>query len=174
MHLSNKRESAEMKRITYSAKYYIFDSILTVLGLTFSIIALFVLDESAHWLIWVFYGIFAVISLFQLLDLLWNIQWIRIDNNNICAYNIFGMIKKIDISKIQTVKVINARAWGVRMYSKYYSCIAISSRKRINSCDIQNSYNHRKGYYIIFPNTYSNLQKLKDAYEKTVGKELEI
>lgn len=163
-----------MKRITYSAKFYIVDFVLSAIGLTISSIVLFVLDKSVHWLIWVFYSIFAGISLFGLFELLWNIQWVNIENNNICAYNIFGMIKKIDISKIQATKVMNACAWGLKMYSKRYSCIVISSRKKINSCDIEDSYNHRKCYYIIFPNTGANLQELKDAYEKTVGKELEI
>ena len=163
-----------MKRITYSAKFYIVDFILSALGLTASAIALFVLDQSVHWLIWVFYSIFAVVSLFGVFDLLWNIQRIRIDNNNICAYNIFGMIKKIDISKIQAIKVVNARAWGVKMYSKYYSCIAVSSCKTIKQCDVQDSYNHKKCYYIIFPNTYSNQKILKNAYIDATGKELEI
>ncbi len=163
-----------MKRITYPAKFYIFDSILAVFGLTISFMAIFVLDKSIHWLLWVFYGIFVIISLLNSFFMLWNIQWINFDGDGIYACNIFGTIKRMDICKIQAVKVLNARAWGVRTYAKYYSCIVISSRKRIKPCDVEDSYNHGKCCYIIFPNTYSNLQKLKDVYEKTVGKELEV
>lgn len=162
-----------MKRIIYSVKYYILNAILTVLALTISIIPLFILDENVHWLIWAFYGIFSIISIVSLFFLLCNIQWINIDDNSVYAHNIFGTIQRIDISKIQAVKVINARAWGIKMYSKYYSCVVISSRKSIN-CDIEDAYNHKNCHYIIFPNTYSNLLKLKDAYKKTVGKKIEI
>lgn len=163
-----------MKRITYPAKYFIFNSILVAIGLTFSITALFVLGESVSWIIWVFYGFFAIMSILCLFFLLCNIQWINIDDSNVCVRNIFGTVKRIEISKIKAMKVLNARAWGIKMYSKYYSCIAISSRKKIKQADVEDAYNHKKGYYIIFPNTNGNMQKLQEAYTKAVGKKLEI
>ena len=163
-----------MNKITYCAKFYIVDSVLSVFGLIFSTIAFFYFDSSVHWLIFVLYCYFAVIALFLSIELLKNIQWINIDENNFCAYNIFGMIKNIEIAKIQAIKVVSAPAWSVKMYSKYYSCVVISTRKKINRRDIEDAYNHKKSYYIIFPNTYSNVQKLKVAYERATGTELEI
>jgi hypothetical protein len=152
-----------MKRITYSAKFYIFDIILSAFVLTFSSIALFILDKSAPPLIWAFYGILTLFSLFDLFFTLWNMQWIDIIGDEICARNIFGVIKRLDIPKIRAVKAVRARAWGVKMYVKRYPCIAISSRKRINLCDIEDAYNHKKSYFIIFPDTPGNRQKLKNA-----------
>ena len=152
-----------MKRITYSAKFYIFDTVISAFALSFSSIALFILDKSAHPLIWIFYSAFALLSLLNLFFTLWNIQWIDIIGDEICARNIFGVIKRLNISKIRAVKAVSARAWRVKMYVKRYPCIVISSRKRINLCDIEDAYNHKKRYYIIFPDTPDNLQKLKDA-----------
>ena len=49
-----------MKRINYSLKYYIFDSIIVLIGFAISIFYLLFLDGSVHWLVWVFYVLFAV------------------------------------------------------------------------------------------------------------------
>ncbi|MBQ7323170.1 MAG: hypothetical protein IJW96_01230, partial [Clostridia bacterium] len=164
----------KLTRIPYSAKYYIVDSILTVLGLTISMVSLFVLDECVHWLIWLFYAIFTIISILGLFLLLWNIQWINIDNSNVSAHNIFGTVKRIEISEIKAMEVLNARAWGIKIYANYYPCIAISSRKTIKQADVEDAYNHKRGYYIIFPYTNSNIQKLQEAYIEEVGRALEI
>ena len=161
-----------MTRIFYSAKYYIHESISALLGLTISIISLFILDKNVHWLVWMFYGIFCVLSVLSLFFLLWDIQWIDIDEDSICARNVFGTIKRIQLSKIRAMKVLGAYTWGIKTYSKYYSCIVISSRKKINVCDVKDSYNHKKSHYITFPYTYSNMQKLTDAYKKVVGREI--
>jgi cobalt-zinc-cadmium efflux system protein len=120
-------EVVKMKRITYSAKYYIVDSILTVLGLTISMITLFVLDECVHWLIWLFYVIFTIISILGLFLLLWNIQWINIDNRNVSAHNIFGTVKRIEISEIKehiahiegVLDVHHIHIWSMDGYNNY-------------------------------------------------------
>ena len=163
-----------MKKIVYPPKFYLFDLILSLFGLTFSVVALLVIDWSEHWPIRLLYIAFAVIGLFLLFTTIWNIQWVILDENALYAYNVFGLIKKIDMSKIQSAKVINARAWGIKMARRYYPCIAISSRKKINNCDIEDAFNHKKSYYIIFPSTTLNIEQLQESYMKSVGKRLEI
>lgn len=150
-----------MKTIVYPAKFYIVDVLFCIVGLASSIIVPFYLDENTHFIIWIFYGVLIAITLIDFFFILWDIQWINIDNENVCARNIFGIIKKINLSSIQTIKERNARAWGIKMHSTYYPCIVISSCKTINT--VKDSYNHKKSNYIIFPNTNDNLQTIQDA-----------
>jgi hypothetical protein len=163
-----------MKKIYYPLKFYIVDLTLDVFILMMCIIALRVLAGSGTILAMVAYGLFLLMSLFDLTATVWNIQWIEIDKGTLCVRNIFGLVKELELSKIKTVKITNARAFGLKMYSKYFSCIVISHRKSLRVCDVKDAYNHKKSPYVIFPNTDRNRRLIKTAYLAVTDNELTI
>ena len=163
-----------MKKIVYPPKFYLFDLILSLFGIAFSAIAFYVLDKGAPWLIWIFYFGVAAISLYVLFSTLWNIQWICLDKAAVSAHNVFGLIKRLEFSKVQSAKEVDAYAFGIRTYSMHYPCSVVSSRKNINRSDIEDAFNHRKSYYVILPFTNESVQMLQSAYTESVGESLEI
>ena len=92
---------------------------------------------------------------------LYELQWVVIDSTHISAHNIFGLVKKLEISKIQAVIKINAMVFGLKMYTKRFPCIAVSYRKSLRASEIDNAYNKKKYYYIIFPLSEDNRQILE-------------
>lgn len=147
--------------IKYPIKFYLFDLILCSSVSIISIIGFCVLLAQKNW--WaVAYAIFFLMSVIGLFDTIYNIQWIKIDTEYIAAYNIFGLIKRLELSKIQTCTTVNAVAFSVKVYHKRYPCIVISHRKSLNKSRIGNAYNQKKKPYIIFP--YSEENKL--TFEK--------
>ena len=163
-----------MKRLTYPPKFYLFGLILNVLGIAMAIVALVTLVPSEHTWVMVIYVVLLLIFFVGLGITIAHIQWAKIDDGTICVKNIFGVISKLEISKIQTIKVVTAVAFGIKMYSKSYSCIVLSSRKSVRDCDIHDAYNHKKAPYIIFPNTVHNKQLLQKAYFETTGNDIVI
>ena len=141
--------------IKYPIKFYLFDLILYSSVSIVSIIGFCVLFAPKNW--WaVAYAIFFLMSVIGLFDTICHIQWIKIDTEHVSAYNVFGLVKRLEISKIQTCTTVNAVAFSVRMYRKLYPCIAISHRKSLTKANIENAYNQKKKPYIIFPYSEEN------------------
>ena len=163
-----------MKRLTYPPKFYLFGLILNVLCIAMAIVALVTLVPSEHTWITIIYVVLLLIFFVGLGITISDIQWAKIDDGTICVKNIFGVISKLEISKIQTIKVVPAVAFNIKMYSKSYSCIVLSSRKSVSACDILDAYNHKKAPYIIFPNTVHNKQLLQKAYFEITGNDIVI
>ncbi len=150
-----------MYTIRYPIKFYLYDLILCFSVLIISIIGFCVLLVGKNW--WAGgYAIFLLISAIELFNTICNIQWIKINTEYIAAYNIFGLVKRLKLSKIQTCTTVNAVAFSVKVYHKRYPCIVISHRKSLNKSRIENAYNQKKKPYIIFP--YSEENKL--TFEK--------
>ena len=139
--------------IKYPIKFYLFDLILCSSVSIISIIGFCVLLAQKSW--WaVAYAIFFLISVIGLLDTIYNIQWIKIDTEYIAAYNIFGLVKRLEISKIQMVVEMKADTFGWKTLRKSFSCIVLSCRKSKSSVD--NAFNKKKNPYIILPYTEEN------------------
>ena len=146
-----------MYTIRYPIKFYLYDLILCFSALIISIIGFCVLLVGKNW--WAGgYAIFLLISAIELFNTICNIQWIKIEDGYISAYNIFGLVKRLELSKIQTYATVNAVAFSVKVYHKRYPCIVISHRKSLNKSGIENAYNKKKNPYVIFP--YSEENKL--------------
>ena len=163
-----------MKRIAYPPKFYLFDLVLSVIGMSLSIVALITLIPIEH--IWgmIFYIALLLIALCSLVEAISHIQWVQFDKGVVCVRNVFGVISKLELSKIQTIKTMPARAFSIKMYSKHFSCIVLSSRKSIRLCDVHDAYNHKKASYIIFPNTVHNKQLLQKVYFEITGNDISI
>ena len=141
--------------IKYPIKFYLFDLILYSSLFIVSIIGFCVLFVGKNW--WaVGYAIFFLMSVIGLFYTICNIQWIKIDDEHVSAYNVFGLVKRLEISKIQTCTTVNAVAFSAKMYHKLYPCIVISHRKSLNKSNIENAYNQKKKPYIIFPYSEEN------------------
>ena len=146
-----------MYTIKYPIKFYLFDLILYSSVSIISIIGFCVLLTGKN--LWaVAYAIVLLIGTLGLFDTIYNIQWIKIDNECITAYNIFGLVKRLEITKIQTVVTVSAVAFSIRMFHKLYPCIVISHRKSLNKSGIENTFNKKKNPYIVLP--YSEENKL--------------
>jgi len=163
-----------MKRLIYPPKFYLFGLILNVLGIAMAIVALVTLVPSEHTWVMVIYVVLLLMFFVGLGITISDIQWAKIDDGTICVKNIFGVISRLEMSKIQTIKVVTAVAFSIKMYSKRYSCIVLSSRKSVRVCDIPDAYNHKKAPYIIFPNTVHNKQMLQKAYFEITGNDIVI
>jgi len=143
--------------IKYPIKFYLFNLILCSSVSIFSIIGFCVLLIEKNW--WaVAYAIFLLMSVIELFDTFYNIQWIKIDDEYISAYNIFGLVRRLELSKVQTCTTVNAVAFSAKVYHKRYPCIVVSHRKSLNKSRIENAYNKKKNPYVIFP--YSEENKL--------------
>ena len=143
--------------IKYPIKFYLFDLILYSSLFIVSIIGFCVLFVGKNW--WaVGYAILLLIGALGLFDTICNVQWIKIDDEHVSAYNVFGLVKRLELSKIQTCTTVNAVAFRVGMYNKQYPCIVISHRKSLIKAGIENTFNKKKNPYIILP--YSEENKL--------------
>lgn len=141
--------------IKYPIKFYLFDLILCITTLVISVFGFFtLLDSNVLWA--VLYAMIFLISAVGLFFAICDIQWIKIDAEYISAYNIFGLIKRLEISKIQTVVEMKADTFGWKTLRKSFSCIVLSCRKSKSSVD--NAFNKKKNSYIILP--YSEENKL--------------
>ena len=139
--------------IRYSIKFYLFDLILCIATLVVSAFGFFtLLDSNVLWA--VLYAMIFLISAVGLFCAICDIQWLKIDDEYISAYNIFGLVKRLEISKIQTVVEIKADAFGWKTLRKSFSCIVLSCRKSKSSVD--NAFNKKKNPYIILPYTEEN------------------
>ena len=139
-----------------------------------AIVALVTLVPSEHTWITVIYVVLLLIFFVSLCITISHVQWAKIDDDTISVKNIFGVISKLEIFQIQTIKVVTAVAFNIKMYSKSYSCIVLSSRKSVRPCDIHDAYNHKKAHYVIFPNTARNKQLLQKAYFEITGNDIVI
>ena len=143
--------------IKYPIKFYLFNLILYSSLFIVSIIGFCVLFVGKN--LWaVASAIILLIGALGLFDTICNVQWIKIDNEYISAYNIFGLVKRLELSKIQTCTIVNAVAFSVRMFHQLYPCIVISHRKSLIKAGIENTFNKKKNPYIILP--YSEETKL--------------
>ena len=141
--------------IKYPIKFYLFDLILYSSVSIVSIIGFCMLFVGKNW--WaVAYAMIFLMSVIGLFDTICHIQWIKIDDEHVSAYNVFGLVKRLEISKIQTCTTVNAVTFSVGMYHKRYPCIVISHRKSLNKSNIENAYNQKKKPYIIFPYSEEN------------------
>ena len=107
-------------KITYPIKFYIYDAIMSLLGLAgfgYAFISL-VSVEKIHYLAVGFSGVLVILYLIYFFFLLWNIQWINICGSDMEARNLFGVIKRMELSQIQTAKIRKLSAWRVKVYQK--------------------------------------------------------
>ena len=145
--------------IKYPVKFYLFDLILSITILVISIFSFFtLLDSNVLWA--VLYAICFLISAAGLFFAICDIQWIKIDDKYISAHNVFGLVKQLEISKIQTVVEMKLAAFGWKTLRKRFPCIVLSCRKSKPTVD--DAFNKRKNPYIVLP--YSEENKL--ALEK--------
>ena len=148
--------------IRYPARFYIASFILDISGLLISAIGFSLLLGAGEIFVSVLYLLFFAISAVFLVLTLYETQCVIIDCTHVCAYNIFGLVKRLEISKIETVINTNAAAFGIKMYTKRFPCIAISHKKSLNASEIESAFNAKKRPYIIFPDSETNQQILKD------------
>ena len=141
--------------VKYPIKFYLFDLILCSFASIVSIIGFCVLFAGKNWLA-VAYAIFFLMSVIGLFYTICNIQWIKIDDEHVSAYNVFGLVKRLELSKIQTCTTVNAVAFSTKAYHKRYPCSVISHRKSLTKANIENAYNQKKKPYIIFPYSEEN------------------
>ena len=145
--------------IKYPIKFYLFDLILCITTLVISVFGFFtLLDSNVLWA--VLYAMIFLISAVGLFFAICDIQWIKIDDKYISAHNVFGLVKRLEISKIQTVVEMKLAAFGWKTLRKSFSCIVLSCRKSKPTVD--DAFNKRKNPYIVLP--YSEENKL--ALEK--------
>ncbi len=154
--------------IKYSVKFYIVSFLLEIFCLLMSAIGFSVLLVENKWLWAIFYVLFFVIAVVGLSFTLYDFQWVVIDSTHISAYNIFGLVKKLELSKIKTVITTNVTAFGVKSYSKNIPCIVVSCRKSLRASEINDAYNKKKHSYVIFPDSADNRQILNRAVETII------
>ncbi len=139
--------------IKYPVKFYLLDLILYFLGIIWAVVGFCMLLAEKSW--WAAaYAVLFLIFAAGLFFTICNIQWIKIDEKYISAYNVFGLIKRFEISQIQTVAKVRETAFGWRHLHKKFSCIVVSRRK--TKPVIVDAYNQKENPYIILPYSEEN------------------
>lgn len=146
--------------IRYPAKFYIVDLAICSLGLLISATGFVILLIAKNILWSLIYALIFVAMVVLFIFALRNMQWIVVDSTHIYAYNIFGLIKKLEISRIKTAVYINVSAWGLKGYTKRFPCIALSQRKSLAASEIKDAYNAKKHSYVVVPDSEEARQML--------------
>ena len=103
-------------------------------------------EKTVAWYAWLIVIAFTALSLLLLFFLLWGIQWITVDGASICARNVFGVIKRIEMSNIKTARTFNVTNHIIRGYIKFYPAIVLATRKTLNLCNVGDMYNHIQAF----------------------------
>ena len=95
----------------------------------------------------ILYFIFLIMFIGLALMDLYQIQWVEIDDNNIVAKNIFGVIRKIEIRKIKKAYIDNVAIVSFKHFEIRKKYLVLSTNKSLVKADVD-AYNHKKKKYI--------------------------
>ena len=155
-------------------KYSIVDLIFWIIGLSISLIGFIVLVTARHFWGSVGYFIFFLISVIMLLSSIKNIQWFDITNGYITVYCPFGIIKRVELTRIKKTFKTNATIYNIKTYSVRRPHIVLCLQKSVAKSRIEDAYNRKKKPYIIIPYSTEIETLICTEYKKLCGEELII
>ena len=155
-------------------KYSIVDLIFWIIGLSISLNGFIVLVTARHF--WGSVGcfIFFLISAIMLLRSIKNIQWFDIANGYITVYCPFGIIKRVELTRIKKTFKTDATIYGIKMHSVSRPHIVLCLQKYVAKSRIEDAYNRKKKPYIIIPYSTEIETLICTEYKKLCGEELII
>lgn len=164
-----------MKRIIRPVpQYYLYNLLFYGVGFTISLMCFIGVIDSSSWVA-ISVAIFMLLAtLVGLFESVYNIQWIEMDKGVLRVRNAIGVVKEMQISEINKAFIRDQFVFHLKGIWKKLPCLVISTRKSLNTCDIQGAYNRPTYPYVVLPHTVEAEQLVRDAYLMATGNELEI
>ena len=158
----------------YNIKHSVFDFISSVIAFIFCIFIISYINGTKE-IVYIIISLFLTfLFFFYLIVSVKQIQWIIIESDCLVVKNVFGLVKKINYSKIKKAYIDNLKIYGAKGFIVRKQYIVLSTNKSLIKSNVQDAYNSKKNNYVVVP--YNNISELeiKKVYKAYTGNELEF